>query len=68
MEDTMTDATTIRRRPDGSIDTSYYTAKGRLHRSTAARDTARRVTRKSRTALVVLATLGLATLFLGGQI
>ena len=31
----MDDQTTIRRRPDGSIDTGYYVARARRHRARA---------------------------------
>lgn len=34
----MTDQTEIRRRPDGSIDTAFYMARGRKMRSQAAHD------------------------------
>lgn len=34
----MTDTAQIRRRPDGSIDTAHYMAKGRVSRSRAAHD------------------------------
>ena len=63
----MTDTSSIRRRPDGSIDSGFYIAKGRVHRSKTAHHTAKEASRQSGKALVVLATLGLSTLFRGGQ-
>jgi hypothetical protein len=68
MEDTMTDKTTIRRRPDGSIDTDYYVAKGRRYRSEKAHDAAKEVTKQSDKAFVMLGTLGLLMLFRGGRV
>jgi hypothetical protein len=41
----MTDTSHIRRRPDGSIDTAYYTRQGRARRSAAAREMAGAATR-----------------------
>lgn len=64
----MTNATAIRRRPDGSIDTDFYVAKGRLQRSIAAHSSARSVTKKSGKALVLLAILGVSAFFRGGQV
>ena len=64
----MTDTTSIRYRPDGSIDTEFYIAKGRRHRSEAAHDTAKAATRQSGNLLVILTTLGLSALFRGGQV
>ncbi|PWJ21252.1 hypothetical protein [Jannaschia seohaensis] len=64
----MTDTANIRYRPDGSIDTQFYLAKGRHHRSEAAHTMARQATRKSSKIIAVLAVLGLASFFGGGQV
>jgi len=53
----MTDTSHIRLRKDGSIDTAYYMARGRVSRSQAAHDAARNVTKGSRRAVSRLAIL-----------
>ncbi|WP_306046244.1 hypothetical protein [Nioella sp. MMSF_3534] len=56
----MTD--TIKTRPDGSIDTAFYMARGRQMRSQQAADMARTGSRKTLSLVPVLAIFGLAVL------
>ena len=56
----MTD--TIKTRPDGSIDTGFYMARGRQMRSQQAADMARTGSHKTLSLVPVLAIFGLAVL------
>jgi len=61
----MTDTPQIRRRPDGSIDTAHYTARGRACRSEAAHELAGALARPVRRPLVGLAALAALLPFIG---
>lgn len=56
----MTDPTEIRRRPDGSIDTAFYTARGRQARGRQARHLAGAIARRLGAGAVAAAALVLA--------
>ncbi|MDF0602731.1 hypothetical protein P1J78_18480 [Psychromarinibacter sp. C21-152] len=64
---TETHPTDIRRRPDGSIDTAHYMAKGRRRRSEAAHRLTAAAPRRARRPLFGLAALIAALPFLPGQ-
>ncbi len=63
----MTTETQIRRRPDGSIDTAHYMAKGRTCRSDAAHRVVATGSAKTRRPLFSLAALFAMIPFLGGH-
>ncbi|MDG4648490.1 hypothetical protein P6F26_08530 [Roseibacterium sp. SDUM158017] len=63
----MTDTRTIRRRPDGSIDTAFYMNAGRRHRSEAAHGIAGRAARRTRSASAPIAALLAFIPFLDGR-
>mgnify|MGYP007059425149 FL=1 len=50
----MTDTANIRRRPDGSIDTAHYMARGRIQRARQARQMAGRGTARTRGPILAL--------------
>ncbi|MDF0594516.1 hypothetical protein [Psychromarinibacter halotolerans] len=63
----MTHQTEIRRRPDGSIDTAYHMAQGRIARSRAAREAGSGLADKGRGPVALLiALLALMPVF-GGR-
>jgi hypothetical protein len=53
----MTELQSIRRRPDGSIDTSHYIRRGRIQRSVAAHEAARTAIHSARKPAVGIATI-----------
>jgi len=53
----MTEITRIRRRADGSIDSTFYIAKGRACRSVAAHELAKKTRRQARPVLLSIAAL-----------
>lgn len=61
----MTDS--IRRRPDGSIDTAHYMSRGRTRRSETAHEMGSSLTRNVRRPLFGLAALLSLLPFFGGQ-
>ena len=63
----MTNETIIRRRPDGSIDTAHFVAKGREERSQAAHSAAQAITKPSSVLASTLAGLLVLVLPHGGQ-
>ena len=63
----MTDTAEIRRRPDGSIDTAHYLARGRSCRAEAARDIAGGVATSARGPILGLAALATLLPFLTRQ-
>lgn len=63
----MTNETTLRRRPDGSLDTAHYMAQGRTRRSEAAHDFARTTASAPPRSVFGLAALAALFPFLGGN-
>jgi hypothetical protein len=63
----MTSETTIRRRPDGSIDTDHYMAKGRISRSISAHNATKEVARSSKALASALSALVVLFFPQGGQ-
>jgi hypothetical protein len=67
MEDDMTEPQEIRHRPDGSIDTGFYMARGRRLRSEAAHDMAGSAVGQSRGVFAALVMLVAALPFFRGE-
>ena len=63
----MTDTSHVRRRPDGSIDTAYYTQQGRARRSAAAHQMAGAAARSLRAPVPGLGGLRALLPFAGGK-
>lgn len=63
----MTNESNLHRRPDGSLDTSHYMAKGRICRSKAAYEIANAATLAPRRSVFSLAALVSLLPFLGGS-